>query len=188
MANRRRQITSVALIVVVISILFVWEKISNGSDATIYTEPVLLEENQVQVYFSPHGGCQDAIVSIIDEAESTIDCAIYTFTSRDIAQALVRAHQRGVEIRIIADRTQAADGYSKKRYLVNKEISLRVHTGEGIMHNKFMIVDSTIVLTGSYNWTASANHRNYENILIINSPALAMNYEKEFGILWKKFE
>lgn len=182
-----RQIASVVILAIVLVALFVWDRHLSGN-GNAYASVVTLEDCQVATYFSPEGGCPDAIVALIDDAEESIDCAIYTFTSREIAQALVRAHNRGVQVRVIMDRNQAAEGYAKKRYLSKKGISVRVHIGDGIMHNKFMVVDTAIVLTGSYNWTSSANRWNYENIVIIKSPALAKVFEEQFDKLWKKFE
>lgn len=175
-------------LIVVIVMLFIWDKSSDGSSGSYADNVVTLDSCQVAAYFSPRGGCPEAIISVIDDAEKTIDCAIYTFTSREIAQALVRAYKRGVDVRTIMDRNQAAEGYAKKRYLANKNIPVRVHIGDGIMHNKFLVADSTTVITGSYNWTASANRWNYENIVVIKSSPLAKIYERKFGELWKKFE
>ncbi len=188
MAKQNRKIASFVALIVVVVMLFIWDKASDGSSGSYADNVISLDSCQVAAYFSPRGGCPEAIISVIDDAEKSIDCAIYTFTSREIAQALVRAYERGVAVRAIMDRNQAAEGYAKKRYLMNKDIPVRVHIGDGIMHNKFLVADSTIVITGSYNWTTSANRWNYENIIVIKSPPLAKIYERQFGKLWKKFE
>ena len=188
MTGQSRRFASYVAVLVVVLVLIIWDKSTDGSSGSYADNVVSLDSCQIGVYFSPRGGCPEAIVSAIDNAERTIDGAIYTFTSREIAQALVRAYERGISVRIIMDRNQAADGYAKKRYLSNKGIPVRVHIGDGIMHNKFLVVDSTIVITGSFNWTASADRWNYENIVVIKSSALAQIYEAQFGKLWKKFE
>lgn len=188
MAKQSRKIASFVALIVVVLMLFIWDKSSDGSSGSYADNVVNLDSCEIAAYFSPRGGCPEAIISVIDNAEKTIDCAIYTFTSREIAQALVRAYKNGVDVRVIMDRNQAAEGYAKKRYLINNDIPARVHIGDGIMHNKFLVADSTIVITGSFNWTTSADRWNYENLVVIKSPPLAKIYEKQFGKLWKKFE
>ncbi len=170
-----------------VALLLLWDRLSEGKSSGA-AAVVRLEECEIAAFFSPRGGCEEAIVSAIDAAKKTVDCAVYTFTSRPIAQALVRAKRRGVKVRVIVDRTQSAGTYSKKRYLLKKGIPVRTHIGEGLMHNKFAVIDTAIVVTGSFNWTASANEYNYENLLVIRSRALAKAFEREFGILWRRFE
>jgi len=156
-----------------------------------YSIPAL--STDVKVFFSPNGGCLDAVVYEIDNAKKFIDVAMYAFTSRPIAQALVRAHKRGVKIRIILDKKFARGSkYSKHRYLKKKGIkniklisppSRKGRTG--LMHHKFAVIDGKVLLTGSFNWTASAEKLNYENLLVFHSKEVANIYEKEFNKIWR---
>src|SRR3989338_4561788 len=93
------------------------------------------------VYFSPNGGCQDAIIREIDKAQNTIDIAMYYFTSREIAQELVKAKYRNVKVRIVLDSSQEEEAYSKSRYLIDRDVEVRYYGGSGLMHNKFAIID-----------------------------------------------
>ncbi len=187
MARKRKFVGAAFSIIIVTAIVLLWDRLS-GNANTSNAAVIELKDCQIATYFSPQGGCEDAIVSIIDNAKKTLDCAIYTFTSREIAQAIAKAHERGVYVRVIMDRSQAADGYAKKRYLMKLNIPVRTHIGDGIMHHKFLVADTLLVITGSYNWTASANQWNYENIVIIRSADLAKTFESEFEKLWNKFE
>jgi phosphatidylserine/phosphatidylglycerophosphate/cardiolipin synthase-like enzyme len=109
---------------------------------------------------------------------------MYVFTDRDIALPLVKAHERGVKVRLYLDQEQTVYLYSQSRFLVQKGIKARISTNNYIMHNKFAIIDNRILLTGSYNWTFSANHRNDENLMVIDDPDVIARYQNYFEKLW----
>lgn len=138
-----------------------------------------------KAYFSPNGGCQDVVVSEISQAKKSIDIAMYSFTSREIAQALVEAQKRHVKVRIVLDKAQKNEHYSKSRYLIGKGFDVKYHSGSGLMHNKFAVIDGWVLLTGSFNWTASADKRNEENLLIITDNKAIEKYVERFQYLWK---
>ncbi|MBN2331813.1 MAG: DUF1669 domain-containing protein [Deltaproteobacteria bacterium] len=146
----------------------------------------------VAVYFSPEGGAEQVLVEKIDGAKTSIRVAVYTFTNRVLAQALLRAQERGVAVSLILDGNDESE-YSKGFYLYKRGIDVRYARGRrrkgkkasfGLMHHKFAVIDKKTVITGSYNWTASAEQWNYENLLIVNSVELALRYEQEFCELW----
>ncbi len=145
-----------------------------------------IKERSVKVYFSPQGGAQNAIIDVIRSAKKEIFVAMYYFTSRPIAQAIVDAKKRGVDVKVLLDESQLTEKFSKYKYLLKSGIDIRIDKGEGLMHNKFAIVDNRILITGSYNWTRSAEVRNRENLLIIDNRFLAERYILEFKRLWRK--
>ncbi len=145
-----------------------------------------------RVFFSPAGGAEQAIVAALDQARSSIDVAMYSFTSRVLARALLRARKRRVRIRVLLDGNDESE-YSKGFYLLRHGIDLRYTRGRrrrgkkvsyGLMHNKFAVIDRYLVFTGSYNWTASAEKYNCENLLRLESSGLAARYAQEFDRLW----
>ena len=146
----------------------------------------------VVVFFSPKGGCTDAVIYQLDRAKKSIDVAMYAFTSRPIAKALVRAYRRGVKVRVILDRKFALGSrYSKHNYLMKRGIPVKLVSPPpgmrgrvGLMHHKFAVVDGRVLLTGSFNWTASAEKLNYENLLVFESEKIAAIYEGEFERIW----
>ncbi len=148
----------------------------------------------VRVFFSPNGGCTDAVIYEIGRAKKYIDVAMYAFTSRPIAQALVKAKKRGVRIRVILDKKfNSHTRFSKFKYLMKKGIDVKlvspppgVRGRVGLMHHKFAVIDGKVLLTGSFNWTASAEKLNYENLLVFYSEKLASIYEKEFKRIWRR--
>ncbi len=148
----------------------------------------------IEVFFTPSYRALDAIVEQINKARNSIDVAVYDFTSRPLARAIVAAKKRGVKIRIILDRSANdpyKNRYTKYIFLKQNHISVRFARAhrhwnrDGLMHNKFAIIDDKTVITGSANWTASAFVINDENVLIINRKDIANVYEKEFSKLWK---
>jgi len=143
------------------------------------TVPVL---PQIQVYFSPNGGCTDAIIKALDQAKSNILVQAYSFTSAPIAKAVVDAHKRGVEIKVILDKSQRTEKYSSADFLAHAGVPVSIDARHKIAHNKVMIIDSKTIITGSFNFTKSAEEGNAENLLIIYSPELAAKYIEN----WKK--
>ncbi len=141
--------------------------------------------DNAKVLFSPNGGCQQAIVNEIGRATKSIDIAMYYLTSREIAQELVKAKERGVTIRIFLDQNQENASYSKSRYLIKRSIEVRFYIGKVLMHNKFAIIDNKVLITGSFNWTPTADKENQENLLILTDKDLIKKYSERFELLWK---
>lgn len=128
------------------------------------------------VYFSPKGGCTPAIVEALNKAQTTILVQAYSFTSAPIAKALVKAHQRGVKVQVILDKSQRTDKYSSADFLSHANIPTLIDAAHAIAHNKIMIIDDQTVITGSFNFTRAAEERNAENLLIIQDKNLVNKY------------
>ena len=130
----------------------------------------------VEVYFSPKGGCTEAVVRELNAAKSTVLVQAYSFTSAHIAKALVDAHKRGVKVEVILDKGQRTEKYSSATFMVNMGIPTKIDAQHAIAHNKVMVIDSQTVITGSFNFTSAAENSNAENLLVIRSPELAAKY------------
>ena len=87
------------------------------------------------MFFSPKGGCTDAIVDQIDGAKRTLDVQAYGFTSTDIAAAVGRAHERGVKVRAVLDKSNETGKYSGATYLANKGVPVWIDSKHAIAHN-----------------------------------------------------
>lgn len=151
----------------------------------------------VQACFSPQGKCSAHILREIEQAEREMLVAVYAFTSDDLARALVRAKKRGVTVQIVIDREfDRANERSKGKFFEAQQVPLRRVSGMkaktaerdgGLMHQKFAVIDGRIVLTGSYNWTYSADSLNDENLLLFRDAGpLAEEYRKAFFRLWER--
>lgn len=129
-------------------------------------------ETAIHVRFSPRGHCTQLVEETIAQAKERILVQAYGFTSLPIADALIAAHQHGVEVKILVDRSQVKSKYSQVRHVMKQGIAVAVDKVPGIAHNKVMIVDEEYVLTGSFNWTKAAETRNAENLLLIRDTKL----------------
>jgi DNA uptake protein ComE-like DNA-binding protein len=139
---------------------------------------------KTEVYFSLYDNPQKEIIKNINQAQAFINIVMYTFTDQEIALSLTNAQNRGIKVRVYLDRSQIESTYSISRLLVQKGIKVRISTNNYIMHNKFAIIDNRLLLTGSYNWTASANNRNDENLMVIDDPEVIARYQNQFEKLW----
>jgi phosphatidylserine/phosphatidylglycerophosphate/cardiolipin synthase-like enzyme len=140
---------------------------------------------QIEVCFSPPlpGGCDPtrAIENAVRAACKSILIQAYEITPGPLVTALVEAHRRGVDVRAIVDYKQLTDRRNHDdafavEHLGAAGIPVLVDRPPGLMHDKLMIIDDETVVTGSFNYTYSAEHRNVENLLVIRDPALAAQY------------
>jgi phosphatidylserine/phosphatidylglycerophosphate/cardiolipin synthase-like enzyme len=136
----------------------------------------------IQVYFSPDGGCTEAVVRELGKAKSTVLVQAYSFTSAPIAKALVGAKSRGVKIQVILDKSQRREKYTEADFLLHAGVPTWIDAKHAIAHNKIMVIDSHMVLTGSFNFTKAAEENNAENLLIIDDAGLAQKYTEN----WQK--
>ena len=136
--------------------------------------------------FSPHGGIEAAIVKAIDAARSEADVAMFTFTSRNIMEALKRASARGVKVKLLLFIGQKFPFLQEAK---SSRMDLRLKTGrleKGQMHNKFAVLDGRLLINGSYNWTATAENSNTENTIFTTAPEYVVPYKAEFDKLFLK--
>lgn len=137
---------------------------------------ITLTNTHTQVYFSPDGGCTEAIIKEIGKARREILVQAYSFTSAPIAKALLGAQHRGVMVIAILDKSQRKERYTSATFLANSAIPTYIDDIHAIAHNKVMVIDGATVITGSFNFTKAAEERNAENLLIVQSRELARIY------------
>jgi phosphatidylserine/phosphatidylglycerophosphate/cardiolipin synthase-like enzyme len=142
----------------------------------VKTDPIQIAPNEVEVFFSPQGGCTEAIEKALGQAKGTVLIQAYSFTSAPIAKAVVDAHKRGVKVQVILDKSQRTERYSSADFLAHAGIKILIDDKHKIAHNKIMVIDSNTVITGSFNFTKAAEEGNAENLLIIRSVDLAAKY------------
>ena len=119
------------------------------------------------VHFSPKGGCQDAIVQELKKARREVLVQAYSFTADPLTYALVDAKKRGVKVDILLDRSNEVEKYSDLHILMEQGLGPLIDADHPIAHNKIMIIDQKVVITGSFNFTNQAEGENAENLLII---------------------
>jgi len=137
-------------------------------------------------FFSPNGGIFPRILQEIQRAQISIDIAMYSFTRDAMTDALIAAKSRGVSIRVITDSGQAPQAGSEIARLESLGVPLKRIPGSGnaIMHNKYAIFDSRVLLTGSYNWSETAETRNFENAIFIREFTIVNSYQANFNSIW----
>ncbi len=120
----------------------------------------------------------------IDDSKNNLKVSAYQLTNQDLIERILSAKQRGVEVEVLLDRTQAS-GVAQKIFF-EKGINCYIDKKHKIMHHKFLIVDDMHVQTGSFNYTKNAETRNAENAIYLkNEPNLANQYNQEFGRIKK---
>jgi phosphatidylserine/phosphatidylglycerophosphate/cardiolipin synthase-like enzyme len=128
------------------------------------------------------GGLEIQLAAAIDAAQRSIDLAAYEFNLPLLTDALLRAHQRGVVVRVVTDDEAGFDDRETTlRQLAEARIRVVIDARRALMHNKFVIIDSTVVWVGSWNFTVNDTYRNNNNMLILRSRAAVENYQAEFN-------
>lgn len=139
-------------------------------------------------YFSDSDRVADRIIAAINHTKSSLDLAIFDLTHPALTAALEDAQRRGVRIRIVADQRQAEGTHSEIPFLTQRGIPVRLSRGyrgdRSLMHNKFAVFDSRLAVTGSFNWTTSADSYNFENAVFISDPAAVARFAEAFERLW----
>jgi phosphatidylserine/phosphatidylglycerophosphate/cardiolipin synthase-like enzyme len=138
--------------------------------------PGLAADVPWEVCFTPGGHCTAAIVAAIADARRRIVVQAYSFTSKPIALALAAAHERGVRVEVILDRSSLKEHHASADLLAGSGVPVFVDAAHVLAHNKVMVIDGETVITGSFNFTYAAQRDNAENLLILRDPALAAKY------------
>ncbi len=146
--------------------------------------PEATEEAWYAIYFTdpgaefPEGGADEALAAAMDAARASVDVAVYELDLATIGEALIRAHQRGVKVRLATE----SDNMDEEAVQALKDAGIPVlgDRREGYMHNKFTVIDRYEVWTGSMNYTANDVYRNNNNLMRIRSVELAQDYTTEF--------
>lgn len=147
-----------------------------------------VEPPRAESYFSPGETCLRAILASIRNARSSIDVCVFTITDDRISDALLDAHKGGAKVRIISDDDKSEDRGSDLDRFERAGIDTRTDRTEAHMHHKFAIFDRDTLLTGSYNWTRSAERANQENVVLTDDPRLTGDFQGCFDRLWRSFD
>lgn len=136
----------------------------------------------IEYAFTPGGDAAGLVVRTIDAARAQVLVQAFSFTHRDIADALIRAHRRGLDVQIIADREQSDTLESTAmQSLVAAGVPVLLDAEHSAAHNKVIVIDrgssQPVLITGSFNFTFAAQNRNAENVLVLRgNPELAQAF------------
>ncbi|WP_253283012.1 phospholipase D family protein [Cedecea davisae] len=143
----------------------------------------------VQVGFSPEGSARALVLQVIALAHKSVRMIGYSFQAPDIAQALVEAHKRGVEVRVVVDKKRNQNKASLKAmsFVAANGVQLRIDGHYHIQHDKTIIVDEQTVETGSFNYAPSAETENSENVVVLRDmPDIASQYVAHWQSRWER--
>ncbi|MNS53140.1 Phospholipase D precursor [compost metagenome] len=166
---------------------------NNGISADDHPAPKTINVGgaEVTTYFSPskaaEGGAKAAILAELAKAQTSIQFLAFSYTDDEIGQAMLQKAQSGVKVEGVFEKSQAASRYSEYQVLngaeaTNANIDVRIDSNPALMHHKVIIVDDSTLIMGSFNFSASAQSDNNENMLVIkNAPELVAKYKAEFG-------
>ena len=170
-----KRIIFVLIITLMAVLIVLWSPFGRASEFNM---------TKCSVTFSPNGGTAAAIIAGIDNAKRTVRVLTYSFTSTAIADALINAHKRGVDVAVVIDKTAATGNGSALPLLQAAGVPYKVDRVHAIAHNKTIIIDNTWVETGSYNYSIAAEKSNAENALICKSTAAYAFYRADWEKHW----
>jgi len=153
---------------------------------TVQAEDEQQRQVDVENYFAPEDEVAEEIIGEIEAAQSRIRFMAFTFTSDEIADAMLDRGRAGVVVQGVIEDRNAERSYSEYERLRQAGHELLPDGNPYIMHHKVIIIDDKTTILGSYNFTASAEERNDENLLIIHDPEVAALFVKEFGRIYEQ--
>lgn len=139
-----------------------------------------------EALFAPEDNLLARICQLFEAARSRVDVCVFTITDDRISEAILRAHRRGVPIRVVTDNDKSFDLGSDILRLEEAGVAVREDRTEAHMHHKFAIFDGALLLNGSYNWTRSAGSVNAENIVLSSERRLIDTFSRYFEAKWQR--
>jgi len=142
---------------------------------------IIFNNYTLQNYFCPDDNCQEKVLKLLEQANSSIHFMIFSFTDKKIGDLLQEKAKR-IDVRGLLDKTQAAGPYAQYKH-IKETVTIRLDTNPKFLHHKVFIIDNNTVITGSYNPTQAGTTKNDENILIIREPKVVKAFVQEFMLL-----
>jgi phosphatidylserine/phosphatidylglycerophosphate/cardiolipin synthase-like enzyme len=149
---------------------------ASGQSAILKSPPP-----DVSAHFSPKGGSTAAVVDEIASARQTVELQSRTLTSPRIADALAAAKRRGVHVTVLLDAAQTSEHRDQARYLVGERIPVLLDARHGLADNRVLLIDNHTLLTGSFDFSNTAEEGNASNLLILRDQSRIQSlYEDNF--------
>jgi phosphatidylserine/phosphatidylglycerophosphate/cardiolipin synthase-like enzyme len=154
------------------------------SPSTVDTQAVTVSGTPVRVLFAPEDDVVQRLVPIIEEAEDSVRFMAFSFTHDDLGQAMLARARAGVDVKGIFETRASETEYSELPRLYCADVPVRQDGNPRTFHHKVIIVDEATLVTGSLNFSESADDRNDENVVILTHPDIAAQYLQEFNRRW----
>lgn len=161
--------------------MFLDDRFGEKKNSITPNPTVTVNDSQIEIYFSPQDSTLEHILEVVNAAQESVYFLAYSFTSDELADALIDKAKSGVTVRGVFDKDQYHSNLGTEfDRLHNAGIDAQLDGNPRLMHNKVIIIDQQIVITGSYNFSNNAEFQNDENTLIIHNQDIATKYMAEF--------
>ncbi|MGE5325936.1 MAG: phospholipase D-like domain-containing protein [Deltaproteobacteria bacterium] len=151
-----------------------------------------MEPTFAEVIFTRDHSVAEEIKRLVRITATSVDAALYRLNNPLLARVLAEAVERGVRLRLVLDRGRYEEGDSARDILKGAGLAYRLSYGRlgpgSKMHHKFAILDDTLVVTGSYNWTIESEKENFDSLMLVRQRDHVMLYRSEFETLWNNSE
>jgi len=164
--------------------MFVKRQFGPAKDSDTPYPQLTIQGTRIENYFAPQDHVADHIVQVIQKAQSSIRFLAFSFTNDQIGKAMVARAQAGVNVKGVFETRGGDTAASEYGRMKKAGLDVRLDGNPYTMHDKVIIVDESIVITGSFNFTAQADASNDENIVIIYQPDIAALYLAEFDKIY----
>jgi phosphatidylserine/phosphatidylglycerophosphate/cardiolipin synthase-like enzyme len=166
-----------------------WEELWGGqfgprAPSTINNQWAILDGTAIQVLFSPEDHALSNLVALVNDAKFNIRFLAFSFTDDTLAQTMISRAKAGVDVQGVYEKLASATIYSDLKTFWCAGVPVRQDGNSSLMHDKVIIIDNSIVVTGSLNFTAGADGDNEENVVIIDNPEIAALYLQEYQRVW----
>ena len=162
--------------------LFVDKKFGTHAQVGAQTPQLTINGVQVENYFSPVDNVMDKLVAYVQGAQKSVRFMIFTYTDATLANAMIARYQAGVDMKGVIEDRGASQGAMVPLFCA--KVPVEVDGNKYTMHHKVIVIDESTVITGSFNFTKSADQENDDNVLVIHNPDLAKLYLQEFERVW----
>jgi phosphatidylserine/phosphatidylglycerophosphate/cardiolipin synthase-like enzyme len=152
-------------------------------------EQLTIEGVRVENYFAPEKELAPIIAALVSQADSDVKFMAFSFTQEDIGEAMIERAEAGIPVTGVFETTGSNTEYSYYPDMLDlglDNLQVRQDGNPRVMHHKVIIIDESITLLGSFNFSASANDSNDENILIVYDPVFASFFLEEFDAVWNE--
>lgn len=139
----------------------------------------------LEICFSPKERCDLKLIKFLQNANVSLDIAIFDLTLDQIAHEILVLSKK-IPVRVLADRRQGNGPHSLIRTLIKGGVAVKFGKQRGVMHNKFTLVDSKMIETGSFNYTGNATNNNNENQIYLSDPVVVEHYKAHFEEIWNE--
>lgn len=137
-------------------------------------------------HFSPEHSGEEELEEALLASKKAIWACVFTISDDAMADALIRQHKAGLDVKVITDDEKIHDRGSDIIEMRDAGVPVKVDDSRHHMHHKFAVLDHETLINGSYNWTRSAHKYNHENLIITKDEALVKAFKKEFNKLWEE--